>query len=364
MATIREKRAGVWEVRVFVGYDGAGRPKQASRTVRGTKRDAQRVAAELTVKPPKRESGHTVAEVLDLWVEMNEATWAPTTRRDQRSRAERIKGDPIGRKTLTRLEVADVDRWHARLRKAGVGEGTTRNQHTALSAALSQAVRWGWAPTNVAAAARLHQPRRAPRESMTLEDVVSVLTAARLIDPAAELALRIAAVTGARRAELAALKWTDLKGDKLTIDSAIAVEERGERGIAGTSVLVDAPTKTGNRRRMTLDADTVGMIERLRDEREHCGPWMFALDERPPSPDRIGWWWQRARELSSIDKSWRLHDLRHWSATMAIAGGHDVRTVANRLGHANPAMTLRVYAHAVEAADEALAASFGRMLDP
>ncbi len=33
----------------------------------------------------------------------------------------------------------------------------------------------------------------------------------------------------------------------------------------------------------------------------------------------------------------------------------DVRTVAHRLGHADPAMTLRVYAHAVERADEALA---------
>ena len=47
-----------------------------------------------------------------------------------------------------------------------------------------------------------------------------------------------------------------------------------------------------------------------------------------------------------------------------ITGGHDVRTVAGRLGHANPAMTLRVYAHAVEAADEAVARTIGRMLDP
>jgi integrase len=60
----------------------------------------------------------------------------------------------------------------------------------------------------------------------------------------------------------------------------------------------------------------------------------------------------------------RLHDLRHWSATVAITSGHDVRTVAGRLGHANPAMTLRVYAHAVEAADEAVAKSIGRMLEP
>jgi hypothetical protein len=42
---------------------------------------------------------------------------------------------------------------------------------------------------------------------------------------------------------------------------------------------------------------------------------------------------------------------------------HDVRTVAGRLGHANPAMTLRVYAHVVEGADEALASSLGRVLD-
>jgi integrase len=59
---------------------------------------------------------------------------------------------------------------------------------------------------------------------------------------------------------------------------------------------------------------------------------------------------------------WRLHDLRHWSATVSIGQGHDVRTVAGRLGHSNPAMTLRVYAHAFAAADRALAAGLGDLL--
>jgi predicted nucleotidyltransferase len=40
-----------------------------------------------------------------------------------------------------------------------------------------------------------------------------------------------------------------------------------------------------------------------------------------------------------------------------------VRTVAGRLGHANPAMTLHVYAHTVTAADEALAVALGDVLD-
>lgn len=39
-----------------------------------------------------------------------------------------------------------------------------------------------------------------------------------------------------------------------------------------------------------------------------------------------------------------LHDLRHTFATFMIAEGADVRTVSGYLGHANPSMTLDIYA--------------------
>ena len=108
--------------------------------------------------------------------------------------------------------------------------------------------------------------------------------------------------------------------------------------------------------------DTLALIEAVRVQRQPYGPWMFSLGPELVSPDRIGWWWSRSRKLSGIDSKWRLHDLRHWSATVAIGQGHDVRTVAGRLGHANPAMTLRVYAHAFAAADQAVAAGLGDIL--
>ncbi|TMR38836.1 hypothetical protein ETD85_03185 [Nonomuraea zeae] len=52
----------------------------------------------------------------------------------------------------------------------------------------------------------------------------------------------------------------------------------------------------------------------------------------------------------------RTHDLRHTHATILIAGGKPLKMVAERLGHADPAITLRVYAHVMpgnqrEAAD-------------
>lgn len=41
----------------------------------------------------------------------------------------------------------------------------------------------------------------------------------------------------------------------------------------------------------------------------------------------------------------RLHELRHTYATLAIKGGDDIKTVQENLGHATAAFTLDVYGH-------------------
>mgnify|MGYP000973372623 FL=1 len=359
MATIREKRPGVWEVRVFTGSDARGRPTQMSRTVRGGKRDAQRLAAQLESSGGKaKPAGRSVSDVLDEWVKQNIDTWAPSSARDQQSRVKSLKKDQIARLPLARLTVADIERWHTRLRTAGMADAGIKNQHGVLRAALSQAVRWGWVSSNVASLARLRSTKTQQRTVMTVDDVRAVMEAAASIDAAAELAFRIAAVAGARRAELASLRWTDEHDGQLLIDSAIEITKRGE----GAPELREAATKTANVRTVTLDGDTVEMIDKLRRARAPYGPWMCGLGPELVNPDRISWWWKRARQMSGIDPKWRLHDLRHWSATVAIGQGHDVRTVAGRLGHANPAMTLRVYAHAFATADQAVAAGLGEIL--
>jgi integrase len=343
---------------VFSGRDESGRPTQASRTVRGTKRDAIRIANGFDSRKPTRAAGRKVADVLTAWLEVNEATWSEASRRDNKSRVSQILTDPIAKIAIARLGVSDVERWHARMRRAGVGEAAVRGRHSALRAALAQAVRWEWLPMNVASAARLRQPRRAPRQGMDSAEVRAVIDVAGSLDPAAALALRLAAVAGLRRSELAAMRWDDLDGDRLRVDSSIEVVRRA----GSRSYVRDAPTKTGNQRTVWLDPDTVRMIERLRGARGDESEYVFSRLAGPPKPDRIGWWWRRARELSGIDRKWRLHDLRHWTATIGIASGHDVRTVAGRIGHSNAAMTLRVYAHAVEDADHALGQTLGDAL--
>ncbi|MFV0523196.1 MAG: tyrosine-type recombinase/integrase [Acidimicrobiales bacterium] len=358
MASIRERRSGVWEVRGYTGRDRTGKPTQVSRTVYGTKRDAQRAAAELTVKPARNAGGRKVAQLLDEWLEVKAPSWAPLTVRDQTSRAAQVKKDPIASMSVASLGVSDIDRWVARLRRSGAGEASIRNQHTVLRAALQQAVRWEWIPTNPASAAPVEQPKRQQKGTLTNDEVRRLIEVAAEVHEMAPLAFRLAVETGARRGELAALRWDKFVDDKVVVDGQIIVSTQG--GVRAPRL---EPTKTGSRRVVTLSASLVAQVGEKAAKYGEVTEWLFTPDAEPPNPDRIGWWWRRSRELAGVDERWRLHDLRHWSATQSIASGQDVRTVAHRLGHADPSMTLRVYAHAVERADEALAQILGEALD-
>ena len=59
--------------------------------------------------------------------------------------------------------------------------------------------------------------------------------------------------------------------------------------------------------------------------------------------------WERLRRTAQKEgvRPLKLHAARHTWATLALQAGKSVRWVADQLGHADPALTMRVYAHAL-----------------
>ncbi len=281
MATIRKRGEGVWEVRVFAGRDVSGKPKQVSRTVRGSKRDAEIEAAKLTLKPPAADGAHSVGELLDEWITVKSAGWAAYTLREYTSRYNKIKEDLIGDKKVNKLKVSDIDRWVARSREAGLGEAAIRNRHSALRAALQQAVRWEWIATNPAANAPIKRPERIQRAAMTDDDVRAVIEAAANVSEWCHLAMRLAAETGARRSEIAAFRWDALVEDRLVVDRQVIVAKRTDDG---PRKRVEA-TKTGSRRAVALSAPTLELVTSMADQWADKTTWMFSPDAEPPNPD-------------------------------------------------------------------------------
>ena len=58
-----------------------------------------------------------------------------------------------------------------------------------------------------------------------------------------------------------------------------------------------------------------------------------------------------------------VHSLRHTAATLFIASGTDVGTVAGLLGHSQPSTTLDIYTHAFDKNKKAASAGLQGMLE-
>ena len=143
---------------------------------------------------------------------------------------------------------------------------------------------------------------------------------------------------------------------------------------------VEGTTKSGRSRRVTIDQGTVEVLrahaERQGKERELAasswqdGDHVFRLEiGRPLTADSPGQLMRdavrrfNARPGLTPLPAMRLHDLRHVHATLLLKAGVPVHVVASRLGHADPAITLRVYASVLRDQASEVAQVFASMVD-
>ena len=169
------------------------------------------------------------------------------------------------------------------------------------------------------------------------------------------LLVRLAADSGARRGELAALQFDDLDGDVLTI-------------ARGTSNEVVGPTKTGRTRRLTLGATTAALWRdttrtwQHRHDGQPVGPWLFSADLDHSTrviTSALGHWFAAlATDAGHPDIT--LHRLRHTVATTLVSRG-DILGAQHRLGHRDASTTLRIYAHALPLTDADAADTLDRL---
>jgi len=359
--TMNERKPGVWTLRVFIGRNAGGSPVQVSRTCRGSKREAEtalaKYVAELSEgKPAPEGMGVTVGFLLDEWTALGKQRgWTPYTEHRYRSYVERRIRPALGSLKLTKFGPEHCDRFYANLLADGLSPTTVRHVHAILASACELAVDWGWLQRNPAK--RAHPPSRARAEtrSPSAEEVTRIVDAAQKLDAMKAVLLVVAAITGARRGELCALKWSDVNWERRTLTIARSLTITPDVTIEGT-------TKTKKSRTISLGAMAV---EHLKAHLGRCsdlaitGGVLFSTDAYifstaldgtvPVKPDSLTQF--HVRLMKKLGMDYRFHELRHFMATSMAASGVGIRTIAGRLGHADPALTLRTYSHWLESAD-------------
>lgn len=365
--TIRARGKGRWQVQVYAGRGPDGREKRVARTIHGKRSDAEHALRALIAEVEAgqhRGDDPTFDQLAEQWYATRHADWSPGTARQYRHQLDRHLLPALATLRARKVRAADLDHLYATMRTQGLAPGTIRKTHTIASAIFAQAEKWDVVTTSPARKATPPKVDPAPVDPPTAAQVARVL-AALDDDPALACYVRLAASTGARRGELCALRWDDLDLDRGTVLISRALTD-GPDGIEVKG------TKTGRAKAMALDPGTVAALRAHRAQalELHLATrtepaWVFPADRdptRPVHPSVVTHRWKRLADRHGLTGV-RLHDLRHFVASQMLAAGADVRTVANRLGHANPATTLRVYAHLIPEADRAAADDLGRLLD-
>lgn len=226
-------------------------------------------------------------------------------------------------------------------------------------------VRWG--PLDRSPVERAQPPElgRAALRVPTPTEVRSLLTTARAADEKWGMLIALALLTGARRGELCGLRWSDVEGDTIRIRRSVyrAGEARGEKSTKGgreRSVLVGVPgTKLLKRWHTRCEKRAAELGVRLVADAFIVSS--FPDGSRPVNPDSFSSAVHRICVDLDIPHV-HLHSLRHFAATEMLSAGIDARNAAEILGHANPSLTLSVYAHATADRQRQAANVLGRVL--
>ena len=197
------------------------------------------------------------------------------------------------------------------------------------------------------------------------DEVRRVMQAAEAIDPTLGALLVLAALTGARRGEMCALRWSDIDWEAGSLRIARSLHEVAGGGWNEKAI------KAHQVRKISLDEFGLEILRRHRVQAGKIAgelgvspaPEAFLFSRSPTGlepvrPDVLTKFTRRAAASAGVDT--HLHALRHFSATQALVAGFDAATVGARLGHGDPSVTIRIYSDAIDRRDRELAAGLGR----
>ena len=333
-----------------------GARRRVSRTVRGTREEAEIALARLKVADHERRlptSGTRVRSVeaaFELYlgaVEAGVVELAPKTLVTSRSAATTMcatilpDGHRFGDVRLGSMSWQEIEQCFAAMKAAGKGADWVRRCATVLSRALELARKRGLIDANPCRDAARPRSTRVKPFSPTVDEMRTLLAVARDRDPElGDMAVLLAA-TGMRKGELQALIWRDIDLNKSEVHIAAAISDGG-RGVG----LVRKATKRSDWRDVPLTTSAIEALERQARRREQLvgvrpepDEYVFPseVDEmRPMRPERLSRRWVAVRGSSKVT----LLHLRHFAATTMLDAGESYRTVATILGNSETTLHL------------------------
>lgn len=274
-----------------------------------------------------------------------------------------VRKDNVNYDTATKISTIlnlPLNKIFDKITKGTLSSHTVRHHHVLLSSILSTAVQWQVLLYNPCE--RVKAPKVKQGTPNTLDDKQSIKLLEYLdeVDTQHRVMIQLLIYLGLRREELLGLKWDDIDFENNLVSINRTIQYLPEKGI------YESDTKTTSSERVIKmpELATAALKEQrlsqtelrlsLGDRYTYNGYVFTTVDGSPVMPDSLTGWFRTFIKKTDLPYI-TIHSLRHTNATLSIANGMPLTTVAHRLGHANAGTTTKIYAHAIKTADEAAA---------
>jgi len=226
---------------------------------------------------------------------------------------------------ISDLTPHQLDTLYGKSSSAGKSPRTIRNIHNVISAALNQGVRWGWIDKNPALRATLPEANPLRIESPSPEQARLLISTCQAMDDLLGAFVFLAAVTGCRRGEIAALPMKLVPGDVLIIGQV----RTAVKGVTGIKSTKDWKRSSGPFRSISAGVFQYWQWSNAWSAQPNGAfiytPESFVLSSQPDGSrfvnlDAVS---RKVRKVADQlgMKSVHLHSLRHFAATELLAGG-------------------------------------------
>lgn len=268
----------------------------------------------------------TVKELMESYFALAQAN--PTTIRQSRYHAAHIIA-PFGGRLASQLAREDILNFSEAQKLRGIAQTTINRRVSILRAALNWGVRNGLLSVNPLHDLRMPRARARRLAPPTAPEINAILAAAA---PHVQRVIIVGIYTGARigPSELFRLKWRDVDLEQAMIRMPSA--HKNDRQDAR-----DVPIRRA-------------LLPLLREWRQQDAARGIAtvISWRGRPVCSIARAWRTALEKAGIQRRIRPYDLRHAYATYALAGGADIKTIADLMGHTDASMILKTYQHVLD----------------
>ena len=377
MAGSIEKRGkNSYRLIVHEGYDLNGKPLRHTKTVHGTKKDAEVELAKFVTEVQNGlvvdGKSLTFSEFTEIWKrDYGSKELAPSTYKRYCRILETRLLPYFGHFYINKLKPTDIMRFYDLLsndtqiirKKNNNGKKTLRplsgktilEHHRLLRAMLHKAVYW---QLIVANPAERVQPPKAKKPKRRYYDDEQTKVLLENLETLSEdqikykVAIILTIFTGVRLGELMGLEWTDID-----FKNGIVNINRASQYLADKGVFTKVPKTESSIREVAIPDFVISLLDEYKlwyeDQKSLYGElWtnsnrLFVQnDGKPMHPSTISKWFVKYIEQIGLPVI-NFHGLRHTNATLLISQNIDVAVVAARLGHAQITTTFNFYVHPI-----------------